>query len=219
MEHKQELTGKHSSLNSRLKLFNAVITPTVLYGSECWTFSKQLESILRTMQRKMLRMILGQGRRRVPVQNIEPDSSGEDVQSNISNRTVEDEAVPPETTAELEPFVDWIKRVTHSAEERLRNLNMRGWVEAARLKKWSWAQNLYTNKTSGQWSTRALHWNPQLHYDRPKPAARRRPTRPSTRWLDDISKIRREIADAATEEVLGQDDFWTQYLDAYINRD
>ena len=144
---------------------------------------------------------------------------GEDVQSNISNKTVEDEAVPPETADELEPFVDWIKRVTHSAEERLRNLNMRGWVEAARLKKWSWAQNLYTNKTSEQWSTRALHWNPQIHYDRPKPAARRRPTRPSTRWLDDVSKIRREIANAATEEVLGQEDFWTQYLDAYMTRD
>ena len=109
MEHKQELTGKHYSLNSRLKLFNAVIMPTVLYGSKCWTFSKQLESILRTTQRKMLRMILGQGRRRVPVQNIEPDSSGEHVQSNISNRTVEDEAVPPETTDESEPSVDWIK--------------------------------------------------------------------------------------------------------------
>ena len=35
IKHKQELTGKHYSLHSRLRLFNSVVTPTVLYGSEC----------------------------------------------------------------------------------------------------------------------------------------------------------------------------------------
>ena len=83
-------------MNSRLRLFHVVITPTGLYGSECWTLSKQLESILRTAQRKMLRMILGQGRRRVPAQNAEQDSSGEDVHSNASNRISDGEDTPEE---------------------------------------------------------------------------------------------------------------------------
>ena len=52
MEHKQELTGKHYSLNSRLKLFDAVITPTVLYGAECWTTTKHLEDIFCRLPRE-----------------------------------------------------------------------------------------------------------------------------------------------------------------------
>ena len=52
IEHKQELTGKHYSLNSRMKLFDAVITPTVLYGSECWTTTRHLEDMLKTTHRK-----------------------------------------------------------------------------------------------------------------------------------------------------------------------
>jgi endonuclease/exonuclease/phosphatase family metal-dependent hydrolase len=219
MEHKQELTGKHYSVNSRLKLFNAVVTPAVLYCSECWTTSKHLESILKTTQRKMLRMVLGQGRRRIPARSVEQDSSGEDVQSNASNNAnPEEEETLEDPQDELEPFVDWIRRVTHSAEERIKNLNMRSWVEEARFRKWKWARNLYTEKSSEQWSTRALHWNPQVHYDRPKPAARRRPTRPNLRWLDDVLKISHETSGTATVEDLKQEHFWTQYQDLYVNR-
>ena len=220
MEHKQELTGKHYSLNSRLRLFNAVVTPTVLYGSECWTTSKHLESVLKTTQRKMLRIILGQGRRRIPVRNVEQDSSGEDVQSNASNTAgpAEEEEVLEDPQNELEPFVDWIQRVTHNVEERVKSLKMRSWIEEARIRKWKWARSLYTKKSSEQWSTRALHWNPQIHYDRPKPAARRRPTRPNLRWLDDIVKIGHGSSSTTTAEDLEQEHFWTQYQDLYVKR-
>ena len=35
--NKADLCGKHAALSVRLKLFNAIITPTVLYGSASWT--------------------------------------------------------------------------------------------------------------------------------------------------------------------------------------
>ena len=100
--------------------------------------------------------------------------------------------------------------------QSVKNLNMRSWVEEARLRKWRWARNLYTEKSSEQWSTRALHWNPQIHYDRPKPAARRRPTRPNLRWLDDIVKVNCGTSGAAAAEDLRRLDFWTQYQDSYV---
>ena len=215
-QHKQELTSKHYSLNDRLRLFASVITPTVLYGSECWTVTKMMESALKRTQRKMLRMVLGHGRRLIQASIVEPDSSGEDVQSNASN-TVQPEDEPLEDPRDnLEPWVEWIKRVTHHVEERIKRLGIRSWTEEARLRKWKWARDLFVGGHAERWSTKALHWNPQVHFDRPKPAARRRPTRPNLRWLDDIVKITREAPDDAKDEVLGRPDFWTQYQDLYV---
>ena len=167
----------------------------------------------------MLRIIFGQGRRRIPARKVEQDSSGEDVQSNASHTANPEEETVEDPRDELEPFVDWIQRVTHNIEERAKNLNMRSWVEEARLRKWRWTRNLYTEKSSEQWSTRALHWNPQIHYDRPKPAARRRPTRPNLRWLDDVVKVNCGTSGAAAAEDLRRLDFWTQYQDSYVKRD
>ena len=221
MQHKQELTSKYYSLNDRLRLFTSVITPTVLYGSECWTMTKVMENALKRTQRKMLRMVLGHGRRRIQTNTaepIEPDSSGEDVQSNTSN-TVKPENEPPEDPRdELEPWVEWLRRVTNYVEERLEQQGMRSWTEEARLRKWKWARDLYTTENVERWSFKALHWNPQVHYDRPKPTARRRPTRPNLRWRDDIVKMCRENTDAPIEEVLRRLDFWIQYQDSYVNR-
>ena len=167
----------------------------------------------------MLRMILGHGRRRIATMSVvEPDSSGEDVQSNASNTIKPDDEPAEDPRDELEPWVDWIRRITHHVEERLKQLEMRTWVEEARLRKRKWARKLFTGEHSERWSTRALHWNPQIHFDRPKPSARRRPTRPNLRWLDDIVKISRESSDLAPEEVLGHLDFWMQYQDSYVHR-
>ena len=215
-QHKQELTNKHYSLNDRLRLFTSVITPTVLYGSECWTMTKIMENALKGTQRKMLRMVLGQGRRHVQYGTVHPDSSDEDVQSNTSN-TVQPEDEPPEDPRDnLEPWVEWIKRVTHDVEARIKRLGIRNWIEEARLRKWKWAQSLYVGERSERWSTKALHWNPQEHFDRPKPAARRRPTRPNLRWLDDIVKICHEVSNDAADGVLMRHEFWTRYQDRYV---
>ena len=177
-----------------------------------------MDNALKTTQRKMLRMILGHGRRRVQTNTTEPESSGEDVQSNASNTVKPEDEPSVEPVDELEPWVDWIKRVTYHMEGRLQNLKMRSWTEEARLRKWKWAQKLFTGEHSDRWSVKALHWNPQIHFDRPKPAARRRPTRPKLRWLDDILKISRDASDTSAEEVLKELDFWTQCQDLYIKR-
>ena len=61
-QYRTELLDKRISLHKRLRLFNAVVTPTVLYGSGSWVMIKSRDNELRTVQRKMLRAILGRGR-------------------------------------------------------------------------------------------------------------------------------------------------------------
>ena len=63
MVYKTELTSKHYPLTSRIRLFDGVVTPTMLYGSSAWTLTRELEQQIQSTQRKMLRMILGTGRR------------------------------------------------------------------------------------------------------------------------------------------------------------
>ena len=61
--YKDELCNKKYELNHRLRLFDSVITPTILYGSGTWTMGRDRENTLRGTQRKMLRKVLGSGRR------------------------------------------------------------------------------------------------------------------------------------------------------------
>jgi len=61
---KQELTSKSYALPQRLRLFDAVVNPTALYASSTWTMTRCMEQELCRTQRRMLRMILGAGRRR-----------------------------------------------------------------------------------------------------------------------------------------------------------
>ena len=64
MTWKKELCGKSYPLKDRLRLFNATVTPTVLYGCGCWAMTDARERKLRTTQRRMLRWIVGIGRRK-----------------------------------------------------------------------------------------------------------------------------------------------------------
>ena len=87
MQYKSELTKKHYSLSDRLRLFEAVVTPTVLYGSEAWTMTAEMSRLLRTTQRRMLRMVLGQGRRRTERthEREEDDHKSEDSDGNSAS--------------------------------------------------------------------------------------------------------------------------------------
>eukprot|EP00973_Karenia_brevis_P093120 12415722-Karenia_brevis.AAC.1 len=63
MKFKQELTNKYYSLKQRIRLFESVVTPTMLYGCQTWTMTDPLEGKIRRCQRRMLRMMLDVKRR------------------------------------------------------------------------------------------------------------------------------------------------------------
>ena len=56
--HGEELTSKSYLLQQRLHLFDAVVTPTITYDAGTWTTTKEHEQMLRTTQRRMLRLIV-----------------------------------------------------------------------------------------------------------------------------------------------------------------
>ena len=57
MANREELCNKRFPLQARVQLFEAVVTQRVLYASGCWTMNLQLERLLMTTRRKMLRMM------------------------------------------------------------------------------------------------------------------------------------------------------------------
>ena len=65
-EHKvcsKDLTAKYHPLRQRYKLFDAVVTPTVLYGCGSWTMNAARGRMLTKTQRSMARLILGKRRK------------------------------------------------------------------------------------------------------------------------------------------------------------
>ena len=70
--YKSELTDKRYPLKQRLRLFESIITPTVLYGSGSWAMTVERERVLQSAQRRMMRKILGSGRKEM---NVAEDSS------------------------------------------------------------------------------------------------------------------------------------------------
>ena len=58
-KHRATLLNKHVSIKLRLKLFEAVVTPTVLFGLSTLPISKAQLAQLDVVQRKMLRSIAG----------------------------------------------------------------------------------------------------------------------------------------------------------------
>ena len=130
---KGELTSKKFSLKSRLRLFESTVSATVLYGCCAWPMTASLEQKLRTCQRRMLRMVVGQGRR-----------------------------IDVPGTGEMEPWVEWIKRTTAIADNVLCNLQMDSWVTACRRAKWRWAAKLASMQDT-RWARLAAEWAPELH--------------------------------------------------------
>jgi len=214
MQYKTELTKKHYSLSDRLRLFEAVVTPTVLYGSEAWTMTAEMSKLLRTTQRRMLRMILGQGRRRT-------ERRHERQQEHQKSEDSEDDSVSFQETEEdvLETWVDWIRRVTHSVENSMKKLKIRPWIEQARKRKWKFAAELYTGGGEQKWTHLALKWNPLVHSDALRPTARRKPTRPNLRWTDELRTYVKEQVRPIQEwnDVCHSPDFWKMHGNRFIN--
>ena len=55
---RQELTSKTYRYKDRLRLFDMVITPTLTYSCATWTLTKEHERMIKSTQRKVLRLII-----------------------------------------------------------------------------------------------------------------------------------------------------------------
>ena len=148
-KHKSVLCCRNYPLHSRLRLFDATVSPTVLYGSGAWTMTAERCTVLKSTFRRMLRQIFGILRR------YAREHTGD-------------------TAAE--PWVDWIVRATHKAENEFQKAGFCNWLEALTKRK----QRLYSriqSSTDGRWAKQVLDW---------QPAGNRNVGRPVTRWTDSL---------------------------------
>ena len=74
------LKSRLISRRTKLRIYNVIIRPTVLYGSECWTLTKETMRKLEVFENSILRRILG------PVFN--PDNRQWERRHNADIRTI-----------------------------------------------------------------------------------------------------------------------------------
>ena len=173
MTLKGELCSKYYPVKHRLRLFEATVTAVLLYGSATWTMNADLERKLRSTQRKMLRWIIGGGRRVTVVRHageVSDSSSNSDSQS-------ESEAPKSEDGEAMESWVDWLRRSNAIARHLLEVSNIEDWVSAQRRRKIRWAGHV-ARRNDGRWSHAVLGWTPKDGF--------RNVGRPRKRWCDDI---------------------------------
>ena len=113
---------------ARLKLFEAVVSSTILYGCECWTLRIDQQRRLVVLQRKMLRMVLNAKRRTMPTSsdtNASADSSDHESESQ-----------------EMKSWADFMKRTAKWTDEQLAKAGIRQGVVQWKRRKWQWAAKL-----------------------------------------------------------------------------
>jgi len=164
---RSELTNKRYRLHSRIHLFDATITPTILYGCVSWTTTMSLNTKLQRTQRRMLRLIIGTARR----QHTSPTQMT--------------------TEATLEAWPDYIKRATTLADAQLRKLHIESWPNTYLKRKWRWASRIAKQPTT-RWTRLAANWKPQLDHKR---STTRRQARPYKRWSDDFDAFLQAVHD------------------------
>ena len=58
MKHKLVLCNRRLSVHGRVRLFDTIVTPCILYGCGVWTMTVESERLLRTTRRRMLRWMM-----------------------------------------------------------------------------------------------------------------------------------------------------------------
>lgn len=193
MSNNAELCGKRYAFKHRARLLEAVVTPCVTYAASIWTLTKDMERDLWSVRRKMLRMMIRTSRRRAAANHLEDEA----------NKSLGEGSV--DTEPGLEPWVDWIWRATHKAEQLVNEVCLDDWVVIHRKRKWQFARKTAT-KADDRWSKRLLSR---------KPSGSRNPGRPVKRWSDDIIALAGEM----WSEHAAAESLWGILEYAFVNRD
>ena len=98
-------------------------------------------------------------------------SSSSEVSSN--HETTDDER-----EESLEPWVDWIQRVTREAEAHMEKAGGKSWIELQRRRHHKWAGHV-ARMADDRWTQKVLDWLPDG-------SCGRRHARPRKRWADDL---------------------------------
>jgi len=135
-KHKAELCCKFYRLRDRVKLFDAVVTPAVLYGSSTWALTQSMEKHLKTARRRMLRYVFRIHRQRGPAPDFE-----------------------------LEDWVGFVRNAAQKVDKIADSMGMESWIRLHRLRKWHFAGKL-ARQCDHRWSQQVVSWRPNEGFGR-----------------------------------------------------
>ena len=119
-----------------MRLFDAVITPAVLYGTSTWALTQSMERKLKTVRRRMLRYVFRIHRRRGPAPALD-----------------------------LEDWVDFVRNAAEKVDAISERMGMESWVILHRRRKWQFAGKL-ARQCDSRWSQQVVHWKPNFGFGR-----------------------------------------------------
>ena len=127
----------------------------------------------------MIRMVIGSSRRiQRPSPQVDratsPSGSSSSSSSASSCLATPDDDDNGGQNSFLEPWVEWIKRTTREAEERVRRLHLCDWVDSHKKAVVKWLRRMRGDERS--WARRVYLWEPSHLV--------RRPVGPRKRWSD-----------------------------------
>ena len=195
MSLRKELCNQHFPLMQRMRLFGATVSATLVYGAGTWTINEDRASKPRGAQRRMLRSMLQRKRARTAKTSAErwrEESEEERTEEEAEEEEVEtdsegesDTAVPNQEDEEekdgeeIEPWHEWVQRVTRLALKEMKREQVEDWVDAARDRQFKLAGHI-SRRNDNRWSTVALNWAPS--------DGGRKVGHPLKRWEDDINQ-------------------------------
>ena len=223
-KYRQELTSKKYMLKLRLRLFDATVSPTLCYAAGTWTPSREHERMIQSTQRKMLRLIIQTKRKYKKIEkHIMEHKDDEGIADKTENCSTDDESGDGQSTKseddldsgvsfdedsekdidtveiEEEDWIDYIRRSTADAIDKMEHARIRCWNKTHRKMKWKLALRIATSP-SERWIKKAAEWNPELSS---RYRTNRAIGRPKKRWEDDINDfLKQNLEEKENEEPL-----------------
>ena len=223
-KYRQELTSKKYMLKLRLRLFDATVSPTLCYAAGTWTPSREHERMIQSTQRKMLRLIIQTKRKYKKIEkHVMEHKDDEGIADKTENCSTDDESGDGQSTKseddldsgvsfdedsekdidtveiEEEDWIDYIRRSTADAIDKMEHARIRCWNKTHRKMKWKLALRIATSP-SERWIKKAAEWNPELSS---RYRTNRAIGRPKKRWEDDINDfLKQNLEEKENEEPL-----------------
>ena len=169
-KYRQELTSKKYMLKFRLRLFDATVSPTLCYAAGTWTPSREHERMIQSTQRKMLRLIIQTKRKYKKIEKQVIEHTVEEGNNDkTENRSTDDESGDGQSTKseddmdsgvtfdedsdkdidtveiEEEDWIDYIRRSTADAIDKMEHAKIRCWNKTHRKMKWKLALKIATS--------------------------------------------------------------------------
>ena len=192
-KNKSEFCNRNYPLMQRLRLFDAVVSSSVLYGSATWTMLREHELSVQTCQRRMLRYIV--------CAKWSGQAEGTESVDQLNSRETIDEQ-----------YWDYLSRTAHEIDVQMARSGIESWVMQQRRRLFRWAGQV-SRAIDGRWSRRAMDWDPRFDGENFLRHAARDQGRPEKKWTDQMGKFNKDWRTLAANE-----NQWMSLEEEFLNK-